>query len=649
MNDLAAALEAGFLLGDGAMGTYLAAADRADSDGPVELCALTRPDRVEAAHVAYLNAGSQFIATHTFGLSPLRLRRLGYSEDPGRIFLAAARAARRAVEAAGRPAYILGSLGPTGLRGDALADPSRAEALFEEQADLLAGGGVDGWIVETLSDPREWGAALKGIRRVSDLPILTTVSLSAEGLSRDGYALEDFLTALFTAWETRPNAFGLGCGAGPAPLLSHLGRLHRALSERGLTLPLIVQPNAGLPTLHDGQVRYGAQPEYFGASAPRWLAAGASVLGACCGTTPAHVAALASAVERMLREEPLPDPDDAKTQSDPSPWDEIGPRVTARDLQTATQLHGDDADSTPREEPAFWVSVEIDPPKGARVDRMLEQATQAREAGADAVNVADSPMARVRMGSLAAAALIEMQVGIPTLLHFTTRDRNLMGIQADLLGAHALGLRSILALTGDPPGLGDYAQATAVYDLDSVGLLRLLTRLNAGEDALGHPLAGPTTFRLHAGVDPGAPDLQATVHRTREKIDAGAVRLLTQPIYDERPLLDFLAALDRDVEVILGVMPLLTARQADYLHHEVPGIRIPQPVRDSMRAAGEQGERVGAELAESLVERLRPWISGVYLIPSLGRLRGPLALVRNWRNPRGQGVAGPGAHTGQPA
>lgn len=641
MNDLAGALGSGFLLGDGAMGTYLAAGDPGGTDGPVELLALTRPDRVEAAHVAYLNAGSQFIETHTFGLSPLRLKRLGGRADGARVFAAAARAARRAVEAAGQPAYILGSLGPTGLRGDALNDPVRTEALFEEQAEALTAGGVDGWIVETLSDPREWIAALRGIRHASDLPIITTVSLSAEGLSRDGYGLGDFLQALFAAWDARPNAFGLGCGAGPAPLLSHVRRLRQALSEKGLTLPLAVQPNAGLPTLQAGQVRYGALPAYFGESAPRWLAAGASILGACCGSTPAHVSALARAMEQILRETPLPTPDEIPL-TEPTPWEEpfAGPRVWSQPSATPSPSAG--ATTKNQSSTDFWISLEIDPPKGARVDRMLQQATLARDSGADGVNVADSPMARVRMGSLAAAALIEQRVGIPTLLHFTTRDRNLMGIQADLLGAHALGLRSILALTGDPPGLGDYAQATAVYDLDSVGLLRLLTHLNSGQDALGNSLAGQTAFHLSAGADPGAPDLDATVLRTREKIDAGATRLLTQPIYEAQTLIDFLEALDRDVEIILGVMPLLTARQADYLHHEVPGIRIPDSVRQAMRSAGDLGERCGAELAEELVDRLKPWIQGVYVIPSLGRLRGPLQLVRTWRSRYTSDVEGNG-------
>jgi 5,10-methylenetetrahydrofolate reductase len=247
------------------------------------------------------------------------------------------------------------------------------------------------------------------------------------------------------------------------------------------------------------------------------------------------------------------------------------------------------------------------------------------------VNVADSPMARVRMSSLAAAVLIEREAGIETLLHFTTRDRNLMGIQADLLGAHALGLRSILALTGDPPGLGDYAQATAVYDLDAIGLLRLIQSLNAGEDAAGKPLAGATAFSASAGVDPGAEDFAETLRRTRLKLQAGACRLLTQPVYARDVLDRLLDALAPQVPVILGVMPLLTGRQADYLHHEVPGIRIPGPVREAMHRAGEHGERVGLELALELVAQVRDRIGGVYIVPSLGRMRGPLDLVRTWR------------------
>lgn len=621
MNDLRAALAEGPVVGDGAMGTLLAAQDPAGLDGPVELLAQNRPDRVEAAHVAYLNAGSQLIETHSFGLNARRRGFLGAAAGSEAAARAAARAARRAVEAAGRPAAILGSIGPTGLRADDLADAARAADAFEEQAAALAAGGVDGFIVETLSDPREWLAAVRGVRRASDLPLITTISLSAPGLSRDGYDLADFLAALLAHWDERPDAFGLGCGAGPAPLVSHLRRLRHGLAADGRHLPLVVQPNAGLPTVRDGRVVYGAVPAYFGDGAARWLAAGASLVGACCGTTPAHVAALAEAVGRLTATPAAMDAEDAGA-SGPAPWDE-GPAPAP----AAVPAHP----PTPAREDRFWISVEVDPPKGAEASRMLEHARLAAEAGADCVNVADSPMARVRMSSLAAAALIEREAQIPTLLHFTTRDRNLMGIQADLLGAHALGLRSILALTGDPPGLGDYAHATAVYDLDAVTLLRLLSAMNRGEDAIGKPLAGATAFHLSAGVDPGAPDGEGTLRRTRDKIAAGATRLLTQPVYEPDALVRFLDALDREVEVVLGVMPLLSARQAEYLHHEVPGIRIPDAVREAMRKAGDRGERVGAELAEGLVDRLRDRIAGVYIVPSLGRMRGPLALVRRWR------------------
>lgn len=625
MTDLALALGQGPLVADGAMGTYLRGQDPDGRDGPVELLALERPDRVEAAHVAYLNAGSQVIQTHTFATGPTRLGRLGAASRGEAIARAAARAARRAVEAAGRPAWIVGSLGPTGLRGDELDDADRAAAAFQEQAEYLAAAGVDGFIVETLSDPREWGAALAGIRRAADLPVLTTVSLSAEGLTRDGYDLDAFLAALLRTWDERPDAFGLGCGAGPAPLVSHLRRLRQGLAAAQRSLPLIVQPNAGLPTVKDGQVVYGATAAYFGDGAPRWLAAGATLVGACCGTTPAHVAALRGAVDRLLE---IGGPASAaadEAATGPAPWGEaVAERPPATPVCDAVR---------PAARPAnpFWISVEVDPPKGAAAERMLEQARLAAGAGADAVNVADSPMARVRMGSLAAAALIEREVGIPTLLHFTTRDRNLMGIQADLLGAHALGLRQVLALTGDPPGLGDYAHATAVYDLDAVGLVRLVSALNRGEDAVGKPLAGPTAFHVSAGVDPGAPDLAATLARTRSKLAAGAGRLLTQPVYEAAAITTFLEALAPEVPVVLGVMPLLSGRQADYLHHEVPGIRIPDAVRAAMHKAGDQGERVGWELAAELVDTLRPHIAGVYVIPSLGRLRGPLELVTRWR------------------
>lgn len=627
MTDLVEALAQGPLLADGAMGTYLKAQHPYGDEQPFETLALTDPDRVEAAHVAYLRAGSQIISTHTFRSNRVRLGPLGLAGDMAKVQQAAVRAARRAVESAGRTAFILGSLGPTGLRGSDLDQLEPVAAVFQEQAEQLADGGVDGFIVETLSDPREWLAALIGTRRAADRPLLTTISLSAEGLSRDGYTLEDFVQALIAHWEDRPEAFGLGCGAGPAPLLSHLRRLKTLLTAAERSLPLVVQPNAGMPTRRGGEVVFSTTPDYFAQNTARWLAAGANVIGACCGTTPAHVSAMHRALEAFWHEPERPGRLESQAgvaAEGPSPWeDAASAKVFCPEVIRPASFPSS---------PPFWMSFELDPPKGATTERMLTHAREAAQAGAHAVNLADSPMARVRMSSLASAALIERELGIPTLLHFTTRDRNLMGLQADLLGAHALGLRSLLALTGDPPGLGDYAHATAVYDLDSVGLLHLVTRLNSGFDAQSRPLAGATQFHVSAGVDPGAPDLHSMVVRTRDKIAAGAMRLLTQPIYEPDVLYRFLDALQPDVPIILGVMPLLSGRQADYLHHEVPGIRIPPLVRHAMHAAGDQGERVGLELSEELVQTVRAYIHGVYVVPSLGRVKGPLRLLRAFRS-----------------
>ncbi len=608
MRDLRQALAEGGLLGDGAMGTLLSGSVPGVA---LEALPAEAPERVEAAHLAYLTAGSDLVQTHTFGANRVRLERLGLGHGFAAIHRGAARAARRAREVSGRPAFILGNLGPTGLRGDELTAKESVAGVFQESAEALVDGGVDGIIVETLSDPRELEAAIRGVRRATDLPLLVTFSLSVDGVSRDGATIEDMVAALAAPGARLPDAFGLNCGAGPAPLMELVPALQAALARRGLKLPLVVQPNAGLPTRREGRITYPASPQYMASHVPHWIQAGVALVGGCCGTDAETIAAMRLALAGR----------DGPRASDVRP---PGPAARPR---AAVRAPG----------PGLWISVEVDPPKGPLPERMLEEARAAAEAGADAVNVADSPMARVRMGSLASAVLIREAVGIDTLLHFTTRDRNLMGIQADLLGAHALGVRSILALTGDPPGLGDYARATAVYDLDSVGLIRLLRGMNEGVDANLKPLGARTEFVIRAGCDPGQEPLVDAVRRSRAKIEAGAQALLTQPVYDPRVFLRFLEALEPTVPVICGIMPLISGRQADYLHHEVPGIQIPEAVRRQLHEAGAEAGALGEALADEVLEALRPHVAGVYVIPSLGRMEVPLRLVRAWRRRYGPG------------
>jgi homocysteine S-methyltransferase len=370
-------------------------------------------------------------------------------------------------------------------------------------------------------------------------------------------------------------------------------------------------PNAGLPRFVGGRFLYLASPEYMAEYASRFAAAGAALIGGCCGTTPAHIRRMRDALRAAV------DPAAAATRvPDVSPLVVAPPpeRVEAADPSTRSALAAKLAAGS------FVMSVEVDPPRGVRPRKMIEGAQMLKQAGIDAINIADSPMARVRMSSLALATMITHQVGIETILHFTCRDRNLMGIQSDLMGAHALGIRNILALTGDPPSVGDFPGATAVYDVDSIGLIGVLRRLNAGTDLAGNSIGEPTRFVIGCAVNPMAEDRTAELDRFRRKIDAGAEFAMTQPLYEQEPLLEFLERLGKPhVPILLGLLPLQSHRHAEFLHNEVPGIVIPDWARKAMREAGDRGVEIGIEMCRSLLLEARDRVAGAYLMPSFGR------------------------------
>ncbi len=600
-------LEQGVVLADGAMGTVLY--ERGITfDRSFDLLNLQEPALVQSIHRDYIRAGAELIETNTFGASRIRLAAHGESQDARRVNRAGAQLARNAREEVGEAVFVAGAIGPLGKPVAPLGTITKDEALeaYVEQVEGLVEGGVDLLIIETQTDLEEMKLAIQAVRQVTDLPLVAEMTFTEDERTLYGAYPEDVVRATESLGV---NVLGANCSVGPQKLLEIVQRLRRRTQ-----LPISVMPNAGLPRFVSGRFLYIASPDYFADYAVRFKAAGANLIGGCCGTTPAHVRRMrealakpsAGAAEGVAEDRAVapPSPPPAIHADEQASADPASRSLLARKLANHE----------------FVVSVEVDPPRGARPRKMIEGAQFLKVSGVDVINVADSPMARVRMSSLALASMITQQVGVETILHFTCRDRNLMGIQSDLMGAHALGIRNILALTGDPPRAGDYPNATAVFDVDSVGLIRVLKQLNAGTDLAGNSIGEPTRFLIGCAVNPASEDIKAELERFQKKIDAGAEFTMTQPLYEMEPLLRFLDAVGkRRVPVLLGLLPLQSHRHAEFLHNEVPGINIPDHAREAMRTAGDKGIEVGIEMCRALLLKAKDMVEGAYLMPSFGR------------------------------
>ncbi len=433
------------------------------------------------------------------------------------------------------------------------------------------------------------------------------------------------------------DVIGVNCGSGPIAGIDVLEQMAPAADGT----PLLVMPNAGLSGRVGGEFVWAAEPTYFAEEVPGFLTAGARLIGGCCGTTPEHIAAMRQALDRARAR-------DASTAPTPIPAQAHSPAVAPTPAPRPRTASDDKSPAAPDAPPPtglatalaegrFVISVEIDPPRSVRIERTLQSAELIRDAGADLVNISDSAMARVRMGAMAVGFAISRELGLESLIHFTTRDRNLMALESELLGAHALGIRDILALTGDPPRVGDYPSGTGIWDIDSIGLIGILTRLNRGEDQAGRPIGAPAGFTIACALDPTAEDLDGEIDRLSGKIEAGAHLILTQPIYAPGQWERFMERAsarwgDRlPLPVLLGVLPLHTARHAEFLHNEVPGITIPDDVRAAMHAAGDRGAEVGLEASLELLREMRPFVDGTYIMPSFGRYEQSAELVRRMR------------------
>jgi methionine synthase / methylenetetrahydrofolate reductase(NADPH) len=593
---------------DGAMGTMLYARGVYINRCYDEL-SLTQPDLVRDIHRAYVKAGAEIIETNTYGANRAKLARHALDDRTAEINQAAARIAR---EAAGDRAFVAGALGPLGVRIEPYGPTGRDEArgIFREQAQALAAGDVDLFILETFADLEEVHQAILGVRDASDLPIIAQMVIREDGRTMFGSDAQ-LIAERLTEWGA--DVVGLNCSVGPNAMLNAADRLLGSTDH-----PVSMQPNAGLPREVDGRTMYMASPEYMASYAARMIRKGVRFVGGCCGTTPEHIAAMAGAV-RMLA--PASEPRITVSSAD---GEGAAPRepvpLAERSAWGAKLAAGE-----------FLTTVEIVPPRGANPESMLDGVRLLKAAGVDGVNVPDGPRAQSRMGALATAVLIQQRVGMEAVVHYCCRDRNLLGMLSDLLGAQALGLRNLLLITGDPPKMGPYPDATAVFDIDAIGLTNLVSRLNRGLDPGGNALGEPTQFVVGVGVNPGAEDFENEMRRFYWKVEAGAEYCITQPVFDLAQLERFVERIDKDgirIPVVAGIWPLVSARNAEFLANEVPGVVVPEPVLVRMRIASAEGKERGTEegtlIAQEMLAAALPMIQGVQVSAPFGKV--PLAL-----------------------
>ena len=591
------------MLADGAMGTMLYARG-VPIDACFDVLNLHDPRTVQAIHRDYVTAGADLLETNTFGATPIKLAAHGLEARAREINRAGARLARDVRETMGRDVLVLGSLGPLGryLQPIGTVSEDEARAAFREQSEGLLEGGVDGFVAETFSDLRELRLCVEAIREVSEeLPILASMAFSEERLTFMGQTPAEVARSLAAL---PVQVVGANCSVGPSVLYDVLVLLHQATGR-----PVSIQPNAGLPSRMGERLIYLSSPAYMADYAGRMLDAGARIVGGCCGTTPAHVQAMREVVDRHVP----------------------GRSRTGRSVFIAPPVRPSAAPSLPATtEPTrlltrlrageFLVTVELDPPRGHAIEKLVQGAKLLAERGVDVVDINDGSLGRVRMAVLPTAMLVREATGLDINMHFTCRDRNLMGIQGDVLGAYALGIRNILAMTGDPPRAGDYVNATAVFDVDAIGLVRILRGMNEGVDATGHSIGEPTAFGIGVALDPGAADPGREAERLLQKVEAGAMWVQTQPVYELEVLDRFLERVGRlSVPLVVGILPLHSSRHAEFLHNEVPGISVPGGVRRRLREAGDHALRVGIETAQATLVEVRRRHAGAYLMPSFGR------------------------------
>ena len=595
------------LLLDGAMGTMLHS-QGVTIDTCFDILNCRQPQVVASIYRGYIDAGADVIETNTFGANRFKLAEYGLEDQVTVINQTAVSIARRVIDASFKEVWLAGSIGPLGVRLAPLGRVSmaEAEAAFHEQIEALLtaeSSGVDLLILETMSDVKEVEAAIKAARALSpDTPIVAQMTFSRDNRTLLGYTPDDAARKL-AALDI--DTIGVNCSGGPAQVL----RLIRVMKATAPTMTISAAPNAGWPEqIEGGRVLYPATPDYFAEYTRAFQVAGANLIGGCCGTTPAHIAAMRQALDTPGENNiDLPSINLVQGQS----------RVTAVADQP-TQLAQYLAEGT------FVVTVEMSPPKGVAAQRLLQGARMLKDAGANILDIADSPLARMRMSAWAAAYLVQKEIGVETILHFPTRGRNLLRIQGDLLAAHAMDIRNLFVTMGDPTRIGDFPEAMDSYDIVPTGLIQLIKQqLNCGEDKSGQSIDQPTTFVVGCALSLTPKDMKRELKLLRKKINNGADFALTQPIFDPVASQAFVDAYEAEygepmIPIIAGIKPLYNGRNADFLHNEVPGISIPDVYRERMHAA-EKPQQEGVLIAQEILATVRPWVQGVYMMPAFGR------------------------------
>lgn len=591
------------LLADGAMGTVLHNRG-VGFDQSFDALNLTNPALVAEVHRAYIEAGSQIIYANTFSANRYKLAENGLEDHVAEINRAGVELAQRVVAASFKDVLVAGDVGPLGVR---LAPFGRvqieqAKAAFTEQISALCDAGVDLLVIETFGDLYEIREAVAAARAFCELPIVASATFTRDDRTVLGDTPAKVAQALQAAGA---DLIGANCSGGPAQLFRILSQMKQAAPE----MPLIVKPNAGWPEQVGGRVMYSAGPDYFGEYAQSFTDLGVSIIGGCCGTTPEHIAQMRASIDAA----PLTS-EWSSTQIGETTYEE-DEAISVQATQLAQKFAAG----------KFVISVEMDPPRGLAPHKIIAGASMLAEAGADVINVADSPMARMRMSPWAVCELIQRDVGIETTLHFPTRGRNLLRVQGDLLAAHALGIRNVFVVMGDPTSIGDYPEAMDDYDLVPSGLMKLIAqRFNQGVDHAGSDIGQPTRFFVGCALNlmPANPEREIKV--LRRKIANGANFALTQPVYQPAKAVEFLNFYadqyeELEIPLLVGILPLYSVRHAAFLHNEVPGIVIPDEIRARIERAGENAAREGVLISIELIEQIKAWGQGIYIMPAFNR------------------------------
>ncbi len=591
------------LLSDGAMGTLLH--ERGiNFDECFDELNLTKPGLISDIHNTYIKAGAEIILTNTFGANRYKLARHGLESKLAEINTAGVELARRVVLASFKDIFIGGDIGPLGVRLAPFGrvQPEEARRVFGEQIEILLEAKVDLLVIETVTDLYEIREAISAARELSkDIPIVASMTFTRDDRTLLGdnprkvaRALNDYGT----------DVIGINCSGGPNQLLRILKEMRRVVPQGKFW----IKPNAGWPEHEGGRVFYPATPDYFSEYAISFWRAGANVMGGCCGTTPGHIAAMRQALDSTSISE-INGLDEIKEVSEEESKEVLPPTLLAQKMSKGK----------------FIFAVEMDPPRGLSTHKLLAGASLLSEAGADVIDVADSPMARMRMSPWAVCSLIQKKAKIETVLHFPTRGRNLLRVQGDLLAAHTLDIRNVFVVIGDPTSIGDYPDAINDYDLTSSGLVKLIKQgFNTGVDHAGSDIGQPTNFFVSCALNLTAPDLQREIRVAKKKIAGGADYVLTQPIYSIEPLKNFLRLYEEKhgkfpIPILTGILPLVTSRHAAFLDQEVPGIEIPTEIHTAMQKAGDNSAKTGIKLAIDLIKQLKDISQGIYLMPAFNR------------------------------